>query len=246
MINTDNILKLANSYYDYCNHIIVVAKIRKLPNGKYRVLSEKGKNLGTYKTKNEAKKRLRQVEYFKHVKASSSEDLKEVDFKSLKDFSLSAILRHLNKKNTKKQFLTFLNLYKQCFDELIKQDCNDPDKIALKLAYALFCQKFDVKENEKLVVTAQSANFLGDAVSVGKYLSEIVRFILNRISPGKRQKSIDKVKSKIYYLNENDISLKKMPVSSSLGQSITFVKTVLFNQDARYIREVLNNIVKNL
>ena len=37
--------------------------------GGYEVKSEKGKNLGgPYKTKAEAQKRLRQVEYFKHKK----------------------------------------------------------------------------------------------------------------------------------------------------------------------------------
>jgi hypothetical protein len=43
--------------------------IKKVKNG-YRVLSENGKkNLGgPYKTKAEAEKRLRQVEYFKHRK----------------------------------------------------------------------------------------------------------------------------------------------------------------------------------
>ena len=42
--------------------------IRKTKEG-YRVLSEKGKNLGgPYKSKAEAKKRLRQVEFFKHRK----------------------------------------------------------------------------------------------------------------------------------------------------------------------------------
>ena len=36
----------------------------------YKVKSEKGKNLGgPYKTKEEAQKRLRQVEYFKHNKS---------------------------------------------------------------------------------------------------------------------------------------------------------------------------------
>ena len=35
----------------------------------WREVSEKTRrNLGTYKTKEEAKKRLRQVEYFKHLK----------------------------------------------------------------------------------------------------------------------------------------------------------------------------------
>lgn len=32
----------------------------------YRVLSEKGRNMGTYRTKEEAVKRLHQIEYFKH------------------------------------------------------------------------------------------------------------------------------------------------------------------------------------
>ena len=44
--------------------------IKKVKDG-YQVLSEKGKNLGgPYKTKEEAEKRLRQVEYFKHKKPS--------------------------------------------------------------------------------------------------------------------------------------------------------------------------------
>jgi hypothetical protein len=42
--------------------------IRKVKDG-YKVLSEKGKNLGgPYKSKAEAEKRLRQVEFFKHRK----------------------------------------------------------------------------------------------------------------------------------------------------------------------------------
>jgi len=41
----------------------------KVKNG-YQVLSSKGKNLGgPYRTREEAKKRLRQVEFFKHRKA---------------------------------------------------------------------------------------------------------------------------------------------------------------------------------
>jgi hypothetical protein len=43
--------------------------IKKVAGG-YRVMSEKGKNLGgPYKTKKEAEKRLQQVEYFKHNKS---------------------------------------------------------------------------------------------------------------------------------------------------------------------------------
>jgi len=35
---------------------------------KFKVVSKKGKSLGTYKTKKAALKRLRQVEWFKHHK----------------------------------------------------------------------------------------------------------------------------------------------------------------------------------
>jgi hypothetical protein len=39
--------------------------------GGYRVVSEKGKNLGgPYKSKKKAQERLKQVEFFKHKKAS--------------------------------------------------------------------------------------------------------------------------------------------------------------------------------
>ncbi|MEK6937245.1 MAG: hypothetical protein AABW58_04195 [Nanoarchaeota archaeon] len=36
--------------------------------GKYKVISESGRNLGIFKTLNEAKNRLRQIEFFKHKK----------------------------------------------------------------------------------------------------------------------------------------------------------------------------------
>ena len=39
--------------------------IKKINPSKYRVLSESGKNMGTYKTLSEAKKRLSQIEFFK-------------------------------------------------------------------------------------------------------------------------------------------------------------------------------------
>ena len=45
----------------------LLEKIVHLSNGEWQVQSEKGKNLGTYKTEKEAKKRLQQVHYFKHM-----------------------------------------------------------------------------------------------------------------------------------------------------------------------------------
>lgn len=50
---------------------VIQSKIVKKDN-KYQVQSEKGKNLGTYDTKEEAEKRLKQVEMFKHMNKKAS------------------------------------------------------------------------------------------------------------------------------------------------------------------------------
>ena len=36
---------------------------------KYTVVAESGRKMGTYKTKKEAQERLRQIEFFKHLKS---------------------------------------------------------------------------------------------------------------------------------------------------------------------------------
>jgi hypothetical protein len=41
--------------------------IRKVKDG-YRVVSESGRNMGTYPTQEEARRRLRQIEFFKRQK----------------------------------------------------------------------------------------------------------------------------------------------------------------------------------
>ena len=46
------------------NGVNMIVKIKE----GYRVVSESGRNMGTYKTKEEAARRLRQVEFFKHKK----------------------------------------------------------------------------------------------------------------------------------------------------------------------------------
>jgi hypothetical protein len=44
--------------------------IRKVKNG-YRVVAESGRNMGTYKSLAEAKKPLKQIEFFKHKKKAA-------------------------------------------------------------------------------------------------------------------------------------------------------------------------------
>jgi hypothetical protein len=220
--------------------LLKLAIIRKLPNGKYRVLSEKGKNLGTFDSKESAKNRLRQIEYFKHKDNNSVIDLTEVE-----DLSLSAIMRKLNKNTSKEKVREFLKIYKSEFDIAVKNDLQKPEKVALQNTLIKFNKINKIKLDKSLVKNAAISE-LGNPVLVGKYLSDIIKFVMTKISVERRAQSIYNLKNKIYHLDAVEIASKKTPASAAMGQSITFIKHVLFNHDAAYIREVLNNIVRNL
>jgi hypothetical protein len=241
----NNILKIASDYCDNCvYHISKTAIIKKLPGGKYMVTSEKGRNLGVYTSKEQAKKRLQQVEYFKHKDDNDASE-QPIDLTKLEEFSYSSLMRELRKKATDKQFKYFLKMHKFCFDKAIDKKIKHPEEASLNIAFIKLTNKYKIQVNNQTVKIASKTD-LGAPASVGKYLADIIKFILKRISPAKRQGSINRLKRKIYYLNENELALKKMPASSAMGQSITFVKTVLFNKDARYIRDVLNHLVRSL
>ena len=56
--------------------IEIKAYVRKLPNGKWRVYSHDGKNLGTFNSEKAARKHLREIEFFKH-KGSLNDEMIE-------------------------------------------------------------------------------------------------------------------------------------------------------------------------
>lgn len=87
---------------------------------------------------------------------------------------------------------------------------------------------------------------MGSPEEAGKGIADIVLFLMTRINMDKRKESVNKLRDKIWHLNEHDISSKKTPASAALGQSITFIKTILNGHQPQYIREVLSNIVRNL
>lgn len=243
----NEILSLADNYYNNCVAFIKNAVVKKLPNGKYQVQSHTGKNLGTYTSKSQAEKRLKQVEYFKHLDKNdlNDQETKPIDLSDIDGFSYSAIVRKLKKEATEEQVIDFIKIYKSYFDKAILNKIQKPDLVALKKTIQDFSKSYPIKIDMSMIKNA-SVSELGDPRLVGKYLSDIVRFTLTRISLEKRPIAIQRLKQKIYSLNENELSMKKLPASSSMGQSITFIKHVLFQHDARYIREVLNNIVRNL
>ncbi len=246
MYDTDQILQMASNYENGCiEGLVKIARIHKLPGGKYRVLSEKGKNLGTCDSKADAVKRLREVEYFKHHDDNDASEEKVIDLTGAVDFSYSAIMREMRQKASKDQVRVFLTLFKKEFDIAVKKKLQKPEKVALQNSLVKFNKSHPVKVKKKLVKNA-AVSELSNPAMVGQYLSDIVRFTLTKLPPEKRAAAIDKLRKKFFTFNADEMSRKNLPPTSSIGQAITFVKHVLFNHDPRYIREVLNSLVSNL
>lgn len=214
------------------------AFIKKLPNGKYRVLSQKGKNLGTYSTKELAKKRLKQIEMFKHLKKIKASP---IDLTSIESLSLSAIMREINKKDPKKA-LMFLQTFKNNFDKLIKSKEHNLEEKALEKSIIDFSKDNELKINKKLIKNADISE-IGNAKSVANHMAHTIKFFLMRLKPESRAAAIKKIKEKIYNFSEVELAEKKMPASSAIGQAISFVKITLFNNNPTYIRDVINNLI---
>lgn len=246
MNQVDGILQLANEYESRClNGLVKIARIRKLTNGKYRVLSRDGKNMGTYTSKEKAKKRLKQVEYFKHFDHNDAKDGEIIDLSDVDDFSYSAIMRKLRSQAPKEVVKVFLRLFKDQFDRAVKQKLQKPERVALQNALVRFNKQHKVKINPKIVKNAAITE-LSNADQVGAYLANIVRFTLSRVDSGKRYDATMNLRNKFNTMDAGEISVKELPQSSAIGQSITFVKHVLFGHDAKYVRDVLNSLVRHL
>jgi hypothetical protein len=213
------------------------------------VLSQKGKDLGTYKSRKGAEKRLRQVEFFKHLDKSKADDqgnvMEPIDLTGADEFSYSALMRKLRQEASHEQVMVFLKLFKLQFDKAVKGKINKPERVALQNSIIRFHKIHPVKLDKKMVKCAAITE-LGNADQVGQYLSGIVHFILNRLEPEKRLKAAQVLKQKFAVMSENEIAGKHMPNAAVYGQAITFVKHVLFNQDATYIRDVLNSLSRAL
>lgn len=167
----------------------------------------------------------------------------KIDLTDLNDFSYSAIMRDLRKQCDEETVREFLLIYKMCFDMLINNDVVKAGEIALIFAVDLFNSLHPLKLKVEKVANASD---LGDAPLAGQYLANIIKFTLNRVDPDKRAKALHTVLRKIYFLDENVLGGKQMPASSSIGQSISFVKNVLIGNEPQYIRAVINNVVANL
>ena len=120
--------------------MLKIAYIKQISKGKWRVLSKKGRNLGTYFSKEEAEKRLKQVEFFKHWpfhpvrKKKAIEDLYgkivlgEESAEATSTFS--AEMRELRKNNPEK-VMNFLKQFNQSFQNSLQEGIENPEQTAL-------------------------------------------------------------------------------------------------------------------
>jgi len=97
-------------------------------------------------------------------------------------------------------------------------------------------------EIEKL---AQSLS-LGEPVTVGQEMAGIIGFILRSVPEGDRLAALENLRSRLIELNAAEISAKTAPPSAAIGQSITFVKTLLNGLPYNYIKTVLDTTVRSL
>lgn len=235
-ISTSRIESYAKEFSNSCGEGVLkkVAIVKKLPGGQWTVQSLKGKPLGKYKTKEEAVKRLRQIEYFKHHKKKKKRK------KANKEESYSSVMRDLRKSYDEDAVKNFQQTFKNLFDEAVVNGSEDPEQDALEGAMKGITFEDDKRAMEK----AASAIELGDPEYAGRYLSDVLKFVMRRISPERRQKSIDNLRKKVYYLNEYQLAARRVPPSSAIGQSITLLKHILLEHKPQYIRAVLNSVVK--
>lgn len=239
MVSSRKILSYAEDFSNSFGEgvLVKIAVIRKLPNGKYTILSMKGKHLGTYDTKADAVRRLRQIEWFKsHPKKKKKSASKEED----KD-SYSSIMRDLRKNYDDETVKKFQKQFKSLFDAALLSGSEEPENV---LQEALEC--ISLEDDEHAMKKLAAAIDMGDANYAGKYLADLVKFLVKRISPERRPKSVESLRKKIYYLNEYQIAGKKTPPSSAMGHAISTIKTVLLEHSPQYIRTVLNSIARNL
>jgi hypothetical protein len=164
----------------------------------------------------------------------------------------SSLVRFLNKKD-EQAAISFMKIFKQIFDEQIASqdydyDLNELEQGILSKAMSKFDEtlKSEAFQINKLVKIANTSIEMGDPNIAGKRLAEIIKFMLKRIKPESRPKIYEKMREKILLLNPDEISNKKTPATSAMGQSLTFLKTVLIGNEPYYIRQILINIAKNM
>ena len=83
-------------------------------------------------------------------------------------------------------------------------------------------------------------------VYVAEVLEQIIRIMINRMSPESRQKSVLNVKNRVNQLQPMDLSSKKSPGGAAIEASISLVRNILNSRDPYFINTVLKELAQRL
>lgn len=103
-----------------------------------------------------------------------------------------------------------------------------------------------MNRDQRLIKLAQVVDEMSDPKLTGKTIAEIILFMMKKINFEKRPHSLNNLRQKLLNLNEMEMSSKKSPPSSAIGNSIAFIKNILNGREPMYIRSVISEVVKNL
>jgi len=71
---------------------------------------------------------------------------------------------------------------------------------------------------------------------------KIINFLLFRVPQNNKTKFLQRIRGKIQRIPAGQISVKKMPQTASIGQSISLVKNILFGLNPFFVQRVINEI----
>jgi hypothetical protein len=214
-----------------------VSYIRKVDN-KYLVVSEKGKNMGTYPSRAQAKNRLKQVEFFKHKDSNKVEDKqKSIDLSDVEELSYSAIMREAKKK----EYFSFINdfviIYKKIADAFYLKNLN-MDGVMENV--------FHVMSKKYKIITTKKEAAVDSPLILGKAIADVILFLATKVKTENRRKAVSNFIRNIYYLNFSELASMDVNAGAAAGQVITLIKTILRSKDVGFIRSVVGEVIKNL
>jgi len=167
------------------------------------------------------------------VKQANKE--KDIDLSEAENFTFSGVMRQLNKQCNPKEITAFLKLYYNYFNELADTD-PEPEKKSLIKSLKDF--------SATVGITKQAAIEPPDVIA--NNLINIIHLLVNKIKSENQTKALTSIKQKLNTISINDLATKNMPASSAIGQSISFVKQVLFDKDPAYIKTILTKVIQKL
>lgn len=157
---------------------------------------------------------------------------------NLENLTYSSVMRELN-RSYPAGVLPFMKAFKSAFLEARQEDVDSPESIALMRALQVI--KTSSLYGRMMIRQAQSSN----AIDVGKNIAKIISFMIEGLDDSKvNYRKI--LKEKFLSMNSRDVSGKEMPETATLGQIITFVKSVIAGSDRSSATTILSSIVNSL